>query len=346
LGAGGLNALAGSLKIIKNNKWEEAKTMLSRVADNLYWMSRYLERAEHSARLLGVYVNATLEAGGNQAQRRERLLRSLDVDEAEAAALPCDEDGLLHAFTVDLSHPYSILSCIAASRENARQIREQISTEMWLHLNRFYLDSRALSFEAISDQPTAYFTQIKTGAHLFQGLTDATMNHNEGWHFIQVGRHLERALSVANLLDAHFSGATALMSAESYLQPRDYLDLLALLKSATAFEAYCKVYDADLRTDWIVEFLLLNPIFPHSVRFCVEGVVFSLEQIAESLGASKNSRLHRTVGRLRATLSYDDFSDIHVRLHAYLQDIRQQAATIHQALYNTYIDYALESAVG
>jgi uncharacterized alpha-E superfamily protein len=256
-----------------------------------------------------------------------------------------DEHGLTYLLAFDPTNPASIVSCIATARENARQIREKISSEMWLQLNKLYLDVRSTQLDDIWDaQPHEFFRAVKDGVHLFQGVTASTLSRDEGWNFIQLGRYLERATSIATLLDSHL---TALPISPRQAMPMDeYFEWLGLLKCFTAFEAYCKIFRADLRSDCIVEFLLLNAEFPHAVRFCAEMMQQALQAIAESTGTSKNQRVHRLAGRLRADLSFDQLDDIQARgIHAYLDDLRGQCQQIHQSIYESYIAYPIELAL-
>lgn len=319
--------------------------MLSRVADNLYWMSRYLERAEHTARLVDVHLNLALDQSNQQkpGARWERLQGALHVPPMEGLTL--DEYNMTQRLAFDHSNPNSIAICISNARENARQVREKISSEMWLQLNTLYLDLRRTNIDSIwNEQPHLFFLSIKNGAHLFQGITDTTMVHDEGWQFIQVGRYIERALSIATLLDAHL---TTYPASPNPTEADDYFEWLGLLKCFTAFEAYCKVYNADLRPYKIVEFLMFNSEFPHAMRFCVEQIQNSLQTISDSASVSKNSRVHRLAGKLRSNMSFDTVDEMLGRdTHAYLKEISDQCAHIHNALYETYITYAVESALG
>jgi uncharacterized alpha-E superfamily protein len=320
--------------------------MLSRVADNLYWMSRYLERAEHTARLVDVHLNLVLEqsdARGSE-QRVERLLSSLNI--AVPDAIIGDDYRVTDLLAFDMENPSSIVSCVSNARENARQVREKISSEMWLQLNRLYLDLRQTRIDHIwGEQPHEFFRAVKDGAHLFQGITDSTMLHDEGWYFIQLGRYIERARSLASLLNCHLN-VFPLTSFDQRLDAREYFEWLGLLKSCTAFEAYCKVHNADLRANRIVDFLMFSANFPHAVRFCIEEIQLALLAIAESTMLSKNSRVHRLAGRLRSTLSFDQVEEIAARgAYVYLNDIQQQLAQIHNAVYETYIDYSIEVAL-
>src|SRR5215213_8344159 len=203
--------------------------MLSRVADSLYWMSRYLERAEHTARLIEVNLNLMLDQSPASAGRRwGGLLASLHA--------PPQPDGANDAYritqlmTFDVSNETSIMSCIATARDNLRQVREQISSEMWEHLNRLYLQVKSNSIEDVWNVgPHEFFRSVREGAHLFQGITDSTMSHGDGWQFIQVGRHIERAGATASLLDIYFQDFFDTKSQN--VAATSYLDWVGLLKS-------------------------------------------------------------------------------------------------------------------
>jgi uncharacterized alpha-E superfamily protein len=319
--------------------------MLSRVADSLYWMSRYLERAEHTARLIDVGLNLMLDQTPAAAERRwGRLLVSLHAPAQLAGS--SDAHQIAQAMTFDASNETSIVSCIASARENLRQVREQISSEMWEQLNRLYLQVRETRLDDIWNVSThEFFRSVKEGAHLFQGITDATMNHGEGWQFMQVGRHMERAGATATLLDVYASEFLAPDGADAG-GPKSYLDWVGLLKACTAFEAYCKVYTADLRPERIAEFLLLNAEWPRSVRFGADVMQAAFQAISEATGARKSGRVNRLAGRLRASLGFGQIDEImETGLHAYLNDVRRQCAQIHEAIVQTYVAYQVETAL-
>ncbi len=315
--------------------------MLSRVADSLYWMSRYLERAEHTARLLHVSLNQTLDQSPALALPRwARLLSSLGATMPEGRA---HTPRLITEELTFSTNRASILACITAARDNARQVREQISSEMWEQLNELYLTIRNGRMDVVWDNDVhTFFRSVKDGAHLFQGITDATMSHSEGWHFIQLGRALERAGATTVLLDAHF---------KTYEQANDdhgidYFEWVGLLKSCTAFEAYCKTFTANVQPARVAEFLILSEEFPRSVRFSVGRMQDALGQIARSAASRGSTRLERLSGRLRATLDYGQVDEIMAdSLHDYLADVRRQCAQIHTAIYQTYISYPIEAAL-
>src|SRR5579859_4361403 len=277
--------------------------MLSRVAESLYWMSRYLERAEHTARLIDVHLAQMLDQTGEDTSMRwHRLLRSLRTPLPEGEI---DAYSITHLLTFDASNTSSIVYCIEAARENARQVREQISSEMWEQLNRLFLRVKQASMEGIwHAEPHRFLNGVKEGIYLFQGITDATMSHSEGWHFIRVGRFLERTTGTAALLDTHFSLFLTEQSAYDN-EPLDYLSWVELLRSCASFEAYCKVYTAALRPAQIAEFLLLNAEAPRSIRFACAMMQGALQAIAKSTGVRNPGRAERLAGRLRAMLDYD-----------------------------------------
>jgi uncharacterized alpha-E superfamily protein len=315
--------------------------MLSRVADNLYWMSRYLERAEHTARLLGVMLNQMLDQGpGASRPSWERTLLALRVAPPPDGAL--DPYAVTRWLTFDPSQQSSILAYIGAARENARQVREQISSEMWEQVNALYLRTRGSTMDAIwQEGPIEFMQMVKEGAHLFHGITDGTMIHGEGWRFIQLGRSLERAHATAALLDVHYR---PFLAADSPLL--EYGEWVGLLKSCTAFEAYCKVYTAEMKPECIAEFLLLNANFPRSVRFCADRIQQSLQTIGQLTGSRAASRAERLAGRLRAALDYAQVDEVMAdNMHDYLNSIGSQCAAIHSTIYQAYISYPVETAI-
>jgi len=306
-------------------------------------MSRYLERAEHTARLLDVNLHQLLEQASAPADRRiARLIASLRV--TLPAAIAEDPYALTSTLTFDAANPDSIVAAIATARENARQVREQISSEMWEQINRLYLHVRRAGSDADwRSEPQQFYIAVKEGAHLFQGITDATMSHDEGWQFIQVGRFMERASATAALLNVHFAGEQSNTLVSTSLE---YLDWVGMLKSCTAFEAYCKVYTAEIHPERIAEFLLLNAEFPRSVRFAADAVQRALHVIARTTSARNAGRVDRLAGRLRATLDYGQVDEIMLDMQSYIEQLQRQFAQIHSAVNNTYVSYPADSVIG
>ncbi len=326
--------------------------MLSRVADSLYWMSRYLERAEHATRLLEVNLNLMLDESASNAERRwERVL--LALGKPKDVVWEGDPYSLVRTLTFDTSHKASILSCIISARENSRHVREQISTEQWHRLNRLYLQVtrpelqsklHAESLMTGNEQPTEFLGQVMEAVHQFQGVTDSTMSHGEGWQFIQVGRYIERASATAVLLEAYHEDLWS--QPDRIPEANEYLSWMGLLRSATAFEAYCKVYTADLTPDQILEFLLLDPEFPHSLRFSIDSLQRALEAIHGEAGKVRAEPLRRLAGRLQAGLSYSSVDEIlNGDVIAYLRNIQAECRGIHEKIYELYVDYSIQAAL-
>jgi uncharacterized alpha-E superfamily protein len=331
--------------------------MLSRVADSLYWMSRYLERAQHTARLIDVNLNLMLvESSESAGPRWVRLQACL----LPAPPAPGGEDasGRARAIAFDLlvnatfascvavarENAKAIVACLAASRENARHVREMISSDMWEHLNRLHLDARKRSLDEIwNATPHDFLQSVISGAHLFEGVTDAAMCHDEGWQFIQLGRFIERATAISALLDVHFGEHQGF--GEQSATPERFLDWVGVLKSCSAFEAYCRAVTAELRPERIAEFLLLSPEFPHSVRFSIDVVENALIAIANATNR-RDGRAERLAGRLRSDLVYDQIGDVMAGgLHEYLVEIQNQCTRIQQAIHEAYVEAPLEPVV-
>ena len=295
-------------------------------------MSRYLERAEHTARLGDVCLGLTLDRSSDTVRR---LMAAVGNPPKGYGVVV---EGVENA-PPEARLNKTIAACVAAARENARQVREQISTEMWEQLNRLYLNvSRSRTARG-----SAFYMHIKEASHLFQGVTDSTMIHTEGWHYIQIGRSIERASATATMLAMHFD--------ESDGSVRDggigaYVSWTALLRSCSGFEAYCQRYTADIRPERVAEFLLLSADFPRSVRFATDNIEASLRSVARALGRNAPGRVDRLAGRLRASLDYSQIDEIMAdSLQSYVQGIHRQCEHVHTALYQTYISYATDTAL-
>lgn len=315
--------------------------MLSRVADSLYWMSRYLERVENTARIIGVNQNYILDslAKGKHQEHLQTVINSLDLE--ETARLDGGMEALFKRLTFDPDETGSIIQGITYARENARNIRELISTEMWTQINRLYLMITQSNAEEIWDnQPIEFYKNIVEGIYLFQGITDGTLNHNQGWHFIRIGRYLERLVALIAFLEVQLPVDT--ITAEKQIQPKNFFRYAAALKSVTAYEAYCKVYTTDLRPAWIADFLIFSKEFPRSAAFSVEMIRSSLDELAELTGKHKNQKVNQLAGRLHSALYHSDLSDMTTTgVENYLNSLKYQAYQLHSVLYATYIDYAV-----
>jgi len=318
--------------------------MLSRVADSLYWMSRYLERAENTVRQLDVTLSLMLDPGGASAESRwSRLLACL----GDHAGLEWsgDLESMAHTLIFDTLSPASVTFCVNGARENARQVREEISTEQWQRLNRLFHQIRSPHAETqFRNSMNDLLASIVDGIHLFKGVSDTTMIHGQGWQFIRLGRYLERAYATATLLEVY--QPDLFCAPEREHSGYQYLEQVGLLRCCTAFEAYCQVYTADISADRILEFLLLNREFPHAIRYSVDCIRAALEAIQRSGGRRPPEELAAGIGRLHAMLQYTSIAEIIAgNPGAFLHSIRQQCMRIHELVYRYYVQYSIQSAL-
>ena len=315
--------------------------MLSRVADSLYWMGRYLERAEHTARVVNANLTASIDHAPEELTRQwGRLLRALRLPPSVIAGGGTVDRAI--GTTLDLANRDSIAACLTAARENARQVREQISSEMWEELNRLYLEiqhSDALNTSR-AESMDGFFRAVISGIHLFHGVTDATMAHGEGYRFIELGRYLERTGATAALVDLHYRDA-----ADAPAHPADLGELVewtGVLKACHAFEAYVQRFTADISADRVAEFLILEADFPRSLRFGAIRIEAALTAIQAHTGRPRGEA-ERAAGRLRASLDYCRPAEVVQRPTALLAQIVAETDAINDAVQRQYIDYALES---
>jgi uncharacterized alpha-E superfamily protein len=310
----------------------------SRVADSLYWIARYLERAGHTIRLIDVRLDLELDRRANEeGWDFTRLCAAVNCEvKPEAQTSP---SRLVDSLVFDVSNRGSVLACITAARDNARQAREEISSDMWEQLNALYLRLKQVRGEGTWSVRPHYLSRLVIeGVHLFEGVTDATMGHGEGWQFLRAGRFIERAAVTATLVDQQFKDVPRL--------PANHVQWVGLLRSCAAFEAYVRCYTADVRPDRVAEFLLLNAEFPRSVRFAAARVESALRAIAQLTGRGSGGRAERLAGRLHASLDYGQVDEILAEdPHAYLEGIVRYCAQIHDAAQQSYISYPVEFAL-
>jgi uncharacterized alpha-E superfamily protein len=318
--------------------------MLSRVGDSLYWMSRYLERAENTVRQLDVTMGLMLDTSDTSAEARwQRMMTSLGkVTELDWSG---DLEAMARKLVFDGLNPASVTFCVNGARENARQVREEISSEQWQRLNRLFHQMHSPQAQAqFRTSINDYLASVLDGIHLFKGVSDTTMIHGQGWQFIRLGRYLERAYATATLLEVY--QADLFHAAEREHSGYQYLELVGLLRCCTSFEAYCQVYTADLSPDRILEFLLLNRDFPHAIRYCVDGIRHAIESIQRTGGRRPPDELTAVIGRLHAQLGYTNIAEIITGdTGAFLHAIREQSMRIHELIYRYYVDYSIQSAL-
>jgi uncharacterized alpha-E superfamily protein len=307
--------------------------MLSRVADSLYWMSRYFERADACARV--IEATHSLLLSGSVIGPEQRWYRALTCMGLEGTA-DQDPDLALGRMAADHRNRSSIVACLSAARENASQIREEISAEMWEQLNRLFHEVLRADVQFRDDAAVMRLVAaVREGSYSFYGVTETTMSHGEGWRFVQLGKFTERACAVSLLLDAYFSAAGQ----------ADDLDWVTLLASCAAFESYCKVYTADLQRDRIARFLLCHPDFPYSIRYSVERMHDALAAIIAQSPPRQRHQIESGIGRLRASLTFTPVAELLAGdLHAFLNGILDQCRALHAAVHEAYVDYPIEVA--
>ncbi|MGI0487314.1 alpha-E domain-containing protein [Pantanalinema rosaneae CENA516] len=317
--------------------------MLSRVADSIYWLNRYVERAENVARFVEVNINLLLDSPAGTAQQWEPLiLTSGDLPLFQKRYGDASAENVVQFLTFDKDYPNSILSCLRAARENARSVREIISSEMWQQVNSFYLMvTEAAESQSLSDLGTVvkFFDDVKQASHLFAGLMDATMTHNEGWHFGQIGRLIERADKTARILDVKYF--ILLPSVKDIGGTLDQLQWMALLKSASAYEMYRKRGLHRIEPTEIAEFLILDQEFPRSVRSCITRAEQSLHHITDTPVGTWRTPIERVLGRLRTDLDYLTIDDIvQTGLHEFLDNLQSRMNDVGEKIFETF--FALE----
>ena len=236
-------------------------------------------------------------------------------------------------------NPNSIRSCVAGARENARTVREYISSEMWERINSLYLwlnsaDARQVFASSAID----FFRHVVDYSHQFHGTTAATLTHGEGWNFLQIGKYLERADSTSRILDLKYH--ILLPRGERVGGTVDTVQWQAVLKSCSAFEAYLKLYTGPVAPWSVAEFIILHESFPRSIRFCVEGLDAALHRISGSARSQFATDAERLSGKLCSDLNYATIGDIFkTGLHQYLDGIQYRLIEISNALLKEYCEW-------
>ena len=310
--------------------------MLSRVANSIHWMSRYIERAENIARFVDVVQRLLLDLPDASGTEWEALISATgDKDAFTASHGDANERNVIEFLTFDRENPNSMASCLFAARENARSIREVISSEMWEQINRSYWMLRdAQSTERIKDDPEAFFSHFKKACHLLIGITDTTMSHGDAWHFARLGRLLERADKTSRILDVKYF---MLLPRVDYVgSPYDSLQWAALLRCSSALEMYRKRHH-HLTPEHVAEFLLLDRDFPRSVRFCLAASEESIRDITGSAPGTFCNTAEQKLGRLRADFDYTSIDEIIQQgLHEYLDTFQLRLNDVGAAIHDSF----------
>lgn len=317
--------------------------MLSRVANSLFWMARYQERAENIARILDVNLQLALDfRSHDDALLARHWLPIIESLGDEEAFLALHQRPTAHAVTEFLifqtENPNSIVSCVASARENARMVRDQITGELWEELNRLYLFLHSpRSREVWNTSRADFFQEIKASSLHLIGITFATLIHNEGWQFIQAGKFIERADKTSRILDLRHASLPA-RGQPGPLSQAEALEWSAIIRSCSAWDAFKSLHGAELHPRLVAEVLLFNADFPRSVRFCVTELNQALRRISGVAPGRFVNEAEKLAGRLLAELQFSTVEEIFDQgLHDYIDVLQQKLNAIGQALFNAYI---------
>jgi uncharacterized alpha-E superfamily protein len=316
--------------------------MLSRIADSLFWLARYIERAEDTARILDVNYHMLLERSQDSYHLRWEPLLVMSGEEnlfrrlySEATA-----ENVFEFLAFRPNNPSSIVQCIGKARENARTIRDYISREMWEDINGLYhMVTRFNPRDEIVAGPHRFCDKIKFGTHRFHGVTDATLPHDEGWQFLRIGWSLERAEMTSRLVDVQYQ---KLLDELPTVGTPDNHQWMAVLRSVGAFEAYHRQYHSSIEPEKVAGMLILHSQHPRSIRFSTTEVQSGLRAISGSVPGSYANEAERLAGKVVERLSYDKIEEIFKHgLHTYLNELSAMFSLIGSDIARTYFYYAV-----
>jgi uncharacterized alpha-E superfamily protein len=315
--------------------------MLSRTADHLFWMSRYMERAENTARMLDVnYQTSLLPQSADAAEKGWKGLLGISelIGDFAKRYGKVEPRSVMDYMVSDAQNPSSIRSCLMAARENARAVRGTLTTEVWETQNQTWLEfQRMVAGSDLHRDPSALFEWVKFRSHLSRGVTVGTMLQDEAFHFLRIGSFLERADNTARLLDVKFHAVESEYFGATQTQGQgngqgngrdveyDFYHWSAILRSVSGFEVYRKAYRNVIRPEKVAELLILRPDMPRSLAACMHEVLSNLRMVANE----QSGETLRQAGRLRADLQYGRIDEILATgLHAFLTQFLERVGTI------------------
>ena len=322
------------------------EVMLSRVAASLYWISRYLERAENTARLLDVNLQLLLDFHAIDDETLKEhwipILRSADEEEGFSKLYDsANSRNVTEYMTFCADNPNSVYSCITAARENARQVRDQISLEMWEILNLAYLffkDGEARRLWNDGEGAGALYDRVKSFSHLFQGFTDATFSRNEGYEFLQFGKYLERADKTSRILDIKYH--ILLPKISDVGGAVDTVQWQALLRSASALEAYRRFFMAEILPKKVAEFLIFSESFPRSIHYCLMCLDDYLHRLTGTGPDEYPTPSERAFGKLLSDLNFQNIEDIfRFGFHEYLTMVQRVLSDLDNHIFQVFMYY-------
>jgi uncharacterized alpha-E superfamily protein len=315
--------------------------MLSRVADALFWMSRYLERAEYTARLLDTCFFLDMDLRGASSGPRELHWTSLaailqQIVPAHKLCGQSPQATMIHWLAFDTENPNSIMSCVSRARYNARSIRGTINSVMWKALNKLYWQLADQNFtQQARESPHDFYEAVEYGSFLFQGACDATLDEDEGWQFIQMGKFLERVDKTLRILDIQY------YLLRDIVDPADQslanMHWAGVLRSCRAYEAYQRFYVGRVEPERVVDFVLLHPASPRSVRFSLEAATRSLTAIAGASPSKSQARADRILGRTLSDLRFAELEQLlRGDFHQFLMGVLERTGQVSRAIQEQY----------
>lgn len=310
--------------------------MLSRAANSIYWMSRYLERADNISRFIDVNARLILDMSRDRKQAQWEPLVRATGDEAdfEARYAQFDEVSVIKFLTFDRRNVNSIISCLHAARMNARSVCEIISTEMWESINTLYHLVEKHSRKRSLDTVQEFLAQVRLTNHLLTGLIENTMSHDTAWHFARLGKLIERADKTARMLDVKYF--LLLPNPEYVNSPYDTVEWGAVLKSVTGYEIYRKQYHYANYHD-VAQFLIFDLNFSRSIRFCIQGLANSFSSITKQ--HAQDSAAHKEISKLIHCIKNSDLDTIlQSGLHEFIDLIQINLNQFDKALYEVFFN--------
>ncbi|QDT09536.1 alpha-E domain-containing protein [Planctomycetes bacterium K23_9] len=315
--------------------------MLSRVAESIYWMSRQVERAENHARFLEVTLHMILDQPENMVDPWEPLVRVTGDNEwYEEHYATIDAHSVVTFLAFDLNYHSSMLTCLRAARENAKSVRESLSTEVFEELNDFYHFVNDSTAAQLTDPTAEFFDQVRKHALMWTGIIDSTMTHDLRWHFLNVGRLLERADKTSRILDVKYFNL--LPRLEDVGTVVDELQWSELLAAISGFEAYRREHQV-ISVKKVIEFFLFHPEFPRSIRSCVAGADWSLRQIEKTSCTHTLRDAPKQVAALRHRLAHTSVKEVIAGgMHEFIDMIQVElnaaSASLHQDYFNSPVN--------
>jgi len=307
--------------------------MLSRVASHLYWLSRYLERAENMARILDVGASLALLSGaGDERAAIEPLVITDTVEAFDATGLARTPENVARFLAWDPALPSSIVNCIAASRENARAVRGSITSEMWEDINDTWLQLSAKRRAGAEPTDAAFFDWVKERSHLFRGITYATIRRDQPYQFIRLGTFIERADNTARILSVKHAHQHTESDGDGLT---DYYRLSAVLRSVSSLEAYRDTYRDAIDAHRVAELLIFDPTLPRSLRSCFDEVVRILSELPQAPARAAR----RLAAHMHALLEHGELEDVYgVGLDAFLERFLRNNVRLGEAVQAAYME--------